>query len=105
MDIKIGLMMRKAKYIAIHRENILAFAQVYKDRPDGNVLERLIHTYRSYIEATEDYLELDYNLWSMEKENYFISVLDDLDLLEQTLLLDIYENHRQSVSSLSQQPH
>ena len=103
MGNKNGLIMREAKYIAIHRENILAFAQVYKDRPDEAVLERLIFTYRSYIEATEDFLELDHDLWSIEKENYFISILYDLELLEKTLLVDITDSH--SISSHSKFTH
>lgn len=85
--------MREEKYIATLRENIIAFARVYNKSPDERVLERIILTYRIYIEAAEDYLELDHDLWTIEKENYFISVISDLNILTENLIQDISVNH------------
>ena len=78
---------------------------IFHESHDDDVLHRLISTYRIYIEAVEDYLQLECALWSIDKENYLISVLHDNELLKLTLLNDVSNHHSVSLSSNSLTSH
>lgn len=86
--------MRKELYIVNQRENIIAFARLYKENKSETIFNRIVETYRIYIDAAESYLSLDYSLWTLEKETNMISKLPEISDLEVILHSDIEDNYR-----------
>jgi hypothetical protein len=86
--------MNKEIYIATQRENIIAFARLYQKENSDDIFKRIIETYRTYIGAAEDYLELNYSLWTAEKETNMINHLREISKLEKILHHDIDSNYR-----------